>query len=155
MHRTGNIVLAAASISLVLPHHHVLELLAQPDALVSIAFVLDEDLVELSELDVALNLLNFDVSFVELAGLLADGALVAIDQLLGLGVLLASQGAGVGSVKRLLRLAGMENSLDVSLNRVSHLLKSGLVHVLEEFVFLDKLVFEDHELGVYFPVLVL
>ena len=66
----------------------LLEVLSQPDALLSVRLILDEHLIDLGHLDTAFDLLDFDIALVKLAALLADRALVAIDELVRLGMLL-------------------------------------------------------------------
>ena len=85
----------------------LLEVLSQPDALLSVRLILDEHLIDLGHLDTALDLLDFDIALVKLAALLADRALVAIDELLSLGMLLLTAGhrSGVHTVEALLALS--------------------------------------------------
>lgn len=85
----------------------LLEVLSQPDALLSVRLILDEHLIDLGHLDTALDLLDLDIALVKLAALLADRALVAIDELLSLGMLLLTAGhrSGVHTVEALLALS--------------------------------------------------
>ena len=66
----------------------LLEVLSQPDALLSVRLVLHEHLIDLGHFDTSLDLLDLDIALVKLAALLADRPLVAIDELVRLGMLL-------------------------------------------------------------------
>ena len=69
--------------------HLVLKAFTKSDALLAVVFVLYEHLVDLSHLHAALDLLNLEVTLVQLSTLLPDRPLVAVNELLCLGMRLS------------------------------------------------------------------
>lgn len=69
-------------------HHSLFELLSEAQTLLSIGLIFDEDLIYLSHFDASFDLFNFDITLFNFATLFTNGALVAVDQLLGLSMLL-------------------------------------------------------------------
>ena len=76
---------------LLVERHRRFKLLAKADTLISVRFIFDENLVYLSHFDSAFDLIDFNVAFLHLTALLANGALVTVDELLGLSMLLGSR----------------------------------------------------------------
>ena len=71
-------------------HHDSLELFSQTLTFNAIGLVFDQDLVDLSHFNAALDLFDFAVALLDLLALLSDGSLITVDKLLGLGVLLGA-----------------------------------------------------------------
>jgi hypothetical protein len=84
--------------------HNPLKVFSQSDALDSIRLVFDKHLVDLSHLNTTFDRVDFDVSLLQLLSLLPNRTLVAVNQLMSLGVLLVLNGCSTGGVHCLLGL---------------------------------------------------
>ena len=68
--------------------HHFFELVTKAHALCAVSLALSKQLLDLSHLDRALDLIDLQIALVKLTALLPNRALIAVNQLLSIGVLL-------------------------------------------------------------------